>query len=254
MYRFRHSYVRRAVTRTRKVKSAGLALAATLLLGAVAPMSAVADDQEEKVAKRLENSALVVKEVMGIPENVPRDLLDKAECVAVIPGVIKAAFGIGGRWGRGAAVCRTDGGTGAWGAPLMISIGGGSFGFQIGGQSSDVVFLIMNPKGIDKLIESQFTLGADASVAAGPKGRTLEAATDIQMHAEILTYSRSRGIFAGISLEGAVVKQDVDANVELYGARVDPKDLLMRAGQLVPAPAQALVEQLQTLSPKHADN
>jgi SH3 domain-containing YSC84-like protein 1 len=211
------------------------------------------DDQEEKVTKRLENSSVVLKEVMGIPENVPRDLLNKADCVAIIPGVKKAAFGVGARWGRGAAVCRTEGGNGAWGPPLMISIGGGSVGFQIGGESSDVVFLIMNPKGIDKLIESGFTLGADASVAAGPKGRTLEAATDAQMHAEILTYSRSRGIFAGISLEGAVVKQDKDANIELYGASVDPKGLLLKSGQLIPHAGQALVEQLQTLSPKHAE-
>lgn len=204
---------------------------------------------EEKVADRLANCRLVLSEVMGIPEGVPRDLLDKAECVAVIPGVKKAAFAVGARYGKGAALCRTKAGAGPWGAPLMISIGGGSFGLQIGAQSSDVVFLIMNPRGIDHLLKSKFTLGGDASVAAGPKGRTLEAATDAQMHAEILTYSRSRGIFAGISLEGAVVKQDRDANVDLYGSRVSPKTLLLEAGQKVPPPAQGLVEELQSLSP-----
>lgn len=208
---------------------------------------------EEKVAKRLENCDIVLGEVMGIPENVPRDLLDKAECVAVIPGVVKAAFVIGGRGGRGAVVCRGNGGKGAWGAPLMISIGGGSIGFQIGAQSSDVVFLVMNPRGIDHLLESKFTLGADASVAAGPKGRTIEAATDAQMHAEILTYSRSRGLFAGISLEGAVIKQDKDANKELYGASVNPKKLLLGSETRIPPAGQNLVERLQTLSPKHRE-
>jgi lipid-binding SYLF domain-containing protein len=225
---------------------------ATIALLAIAfAAGAAAKGDEAKVAERLEECHVVLKEVMGVPEGVPRDLLDKAECVAVIPGVKKAALGIGGRWGKGAAVCRTEAGAGAWGSPLMISIGGGSFGLQIGAQSSDYVFLIMNPRGINYLLKSKFTLGADASVAAGPKGRSLEAATDAQMRAEILTYSRSRGVFAGISLEGAVVKQDKDSNVALYGARRAPKELLLKSGQKIPSEAQVLVELLQTMSPRN---
>lgn len=201
-----------------------------------------------KETRRLEACREVLEEVMGIPEGVPRDLLHKAACVAVIPSVKKFALGFGGRFGKGAVVCRT-GGQGPWGPPLMVSIGGGSFGAQIGGQAADFVFLIMNKKGIEHLLKSQFTLGADAAVAAGPKGRTTEAATDIQLRAEILTYSRARGLFAGISLEGAVLKQDKDANDNLYGEKVSPKDLLLNAGLPVPAAARGLVDALRELSP-----
>ena len=154
-----------------------------------------------KETERLDSCQEVLNELMGIPEGIPQNLLDKAECVAVIPSVKKFALTVGARFGKGAVVCRTDSGHGAWGPPLMISIGGGSFGAQIGGQAADYIFLIMNPKGIDHLLKDQFTLGADASVAAGPKGRATEAGTDIAMQAEILTYSRTRGLFAGISLE-----------------------------------------------------
>jgi SH3 domain-containing YSC84-like protein 1 len=189
---------------------------------------------------------------MGIPEGIPHDLLQKSYCVVVIPSVKKAALGVGGRFGKGAAVCRTENGRGAWGAPLMVTLGGGSFGLQIGGQSSDYVFLIMNPKGIDNLLKSKFTLGADCSVAAGPKGRTMEAATDAQMRAEILTYSRSRGIFAGLSLEGAVLKQDEDSNFDVYGGRIAPKELLSNPGFKIPAEAQPLVDALRSLSANHA--
>jgi lipid-binding SYLF domain-containing protein len=147
-------------------------------------------------------------------------------------------------------VCRSEGGRGAWGAPLMIGISGGSLGLQIGGQAADYVFLVMNPKGIDYLLRSQFTLGADAAVAAGPLGRTGEAGTDLRMRAEILAYSRTRGLFAGISLEGAVVKQDKDANESLYGERLDPKALLREGRVLIPEPARGLVELLQSASPQ----
>jgi lipid-binding SYLF domain-containing protein len=207
---------------------------------------------EVREAKRLEACHRVLLEVMGIPESVPRDLLDKAECVAVVPGVKKAAFGVGGRFGKGAIVCRADAGRGRWGAPLMVQLGGGSFGFQIGGQSADFVFLVMNPRGIDHLLSSKFTLGADATVAAGPKGRTAEAATDLQMHAEILTYSRTRGLFAGVSLEGAVLKQDKDANVELYGERVEPREVLLTGQHPIPRTARSLVGLLEDLSPRNA--
>jgi SH3 domain-containing YSC84-like protein 1 len=196
----------------------------------------------------------VLQEVMDVPEGIPHDLLHKSYCVVVVPSVKKAALGVGGRFGKGAAACRTDGGRGAWGAPLMVTLGGGSFGLQIGGQSTDYVFLVMNPKGIDNLLKSKFTLGADCSVAAGPKGRSLEAATDAQMRAEILTYSRSRGVFAGLSLEGAVLKQDEDANFDLYGAGVAPKELLSNPQYDIPAEARSLVDALRSLSPSHASN
>jgi lipid-binding SYLF domain-containing protein len=217
---------------------------AALTLLAAPPLAA-----QVKETARLDACRDVLQEVMDIPEGVPRDLVGRAECVMVIPSSKKFALGFGGRFGKGAAVCRT-GGRGPWGPPLMISIGGGSFGVQIGGEAVDLVFLVMNRKGMDHLLRSQFTLGADASVAAGPKGRNAEAATDIQMHAEILTYSRSRGLFAGLALDGAVIKQDQDGNEHLYGERVSPKDLLFTPGQAIPAAGKGLVEALRAVSPE----
>lgn len=219
-------------------------IAATVLLTTTAPVFA-----QVKETERLDACRDVLEELLNIPEGIPQNLLDKAECVAVIPSVKKFAFGFGGRFGKGAVVCRTNQARGPWGPPLMISIGGGSFGAQIGGQAADFIFLVMNPKGIDNLLKNQFTLGADASVAAGPKGRATEAATDLAMRAEILTYSRTRGLFAGISLEGAVLKQDKDGNVNVYGERVDPKDLLLKPGQPIPPAGRGLVETLQKHSP-----
>jgi SH3 domain-containing YSC84-like protein 1 len=200
--------------------------------------------------RRLEACREVLEEFRGMKESIPRSLIDRAECVAVFPSVKKFAFGFGGRFGRGAVSCRTEEGKGAWGPPLMISMGGGSFGLQIGGQAADLVFLVMNPKGIDYLIKSQFTLGADASVAAGPLGRTGEADTDLRMRAEILSYSRTRGLFAGLSLEGAVVKQDKDGNRNLYGEDVNPKELLLLWSQPMPPAARGFVGLLQDLSPR----
>jgi lipid-binding SYLF domain-containing protein len=213
--------------------SFGLALAA-------APSSG-----EGKERKRLDSCREVLEELLAGKESSPRDLLDRAECVAVVPSVKKFAFGFGGRWGKGAVVCRRAGG---WGPPLMISLGGGSFGLQIGGQAADLVFLIMNPRGVDYLMRSQFTLGVDAAVAAGPVGRTGEADTDLRVRAEILSYSRTRGLFAGLSLEGAVVKQDRDANEYLYGKRVEPKELLTTPAYPVPEEARGLVEFLAGVS------
>jgi SH3 domain-containing YSC84-like protein 1 len=221
--------------------------AALLVLSLLPAASALGQVKE---AFRLQECRDVVRELARSQEGIPGDLLDKAECVAVIPGVFKAAFGFGGRWGYGAVVCRTDGGHGPWGPPLMISLKGGSFGLQIGGQSTDFVFLVMNPKGIDYLLRSQFTLGADVSVAAGPLGRNAEAATDIQMRAEILSYSRSRGLFAGISLEGASVHQDTKASHAIYGERVTPRDLLLKPRQKIPAAGRPLVDELERLSPR----
>ena len=203
-----------------------------------------------KETRRLRACGEVFREVMGVREGIPVDLLRKAYCVAVIPSVKKVALGVGARFGKGAVVCRTDRGRGPWGAPLMISLGGGSFGFQIGAQATDYVFLVMNPKGIDQLLESKFTLGADCSIAAGPVGRSLEAATDLQMRAEILTYSRSRGLFAGLALEGAVVKQDKDANEEVYGGAIDARELVLTGDHTTPAAGRDLLDALREISPR----
>jgi SH3 domain-containing YSC84-like protein 1 len=208
--------------------------------------SAVASDTP---AERLKKAADIVEQVMHTPEQgIPQDLLDKAVCVAVVPGYKKAAFGIGGSFGKGALVCR-GGGTGPWGAPSMFTLGGPSIGFQIGGSSSDLVLVVMNGTGAQKLLKSKVKLGADASVAGGPVGRTSEASTDALMNAEILTYSRSRGAFAGLSLGGAVIKVDNDANQELYGRKLTAQDILFKNEVGVPAAARSLDAELTKYSP-----
>ncbi|HKZ31555.1 MAG TPA: lipid-binding SYLF domain-containing protein [Vicinamibacteria bacterium] len=229
----------------RRVALSALALVSGWTL--VSPVQA-----QVKEGRRLNACQEVLEELLSGEESIPRELLDKAECVAVIPSAKKFALGIGGRYGKGAVACRTRG-SGSWGAPLMISIGGGSLGLQIGGQAADYVFLVMNPKGIEYLLRSQFTLGADAAVAAGPVGRTGSASTDLRMHAEILSYSRTRGLFVGVSLEGAVVKQDKDGNENLYGERVDPKRLLQQGGYAVPPLARGLLSVLENASPRQKD-
>jgi SH3 domain-containing YSC84-like protein 1 len=222
-----------------------LTLSALLVL---AP-NARGKERDSKEARRLAECEQVLTEVLGMPESIPRDLLDKAECVIVIPSVKKAAFGFGARWGKGAALCRRRAPHDGWSAPLMMSLGGGSFGLQIGGQATDFVLLVMNEKGMGSLLKSKFTLGADASVAAGPKGRTTSAATDAQMRAEILTYSRSRGVFAGVAIEGAVLKRDEDANKKVYGEPVGAQALLFEGRYAVPASGKRLVEALGNYSP-----
>jgi lipid-binding SYLF domain-containing protein len=221
-------------------------MAALLCLGlSGAALAAEAGREAERLAKAAE----VVNEVMGTPEKgIPRDLLKNAVCVGVIPSEKKLALGLGGSFGRGALVCR-KGGTGAWGAPSMFTVGGANFGFQMGGQATDFVLVVMNAKGAEKLLQSKATLGADASAAAGPVGRTAEGATDVQLQAEILTYSRARGLFAGLSLEGQIVKQDNEANQRLYGRKVDPKDILFRDSVPSPAAAHALDAVLTKYSP-----
>lgn len=211
--------------------------------------SAGAAFAQAKEGRRLEACREVLEELLAGEESIPRDLLDKAECVAVIPSAKKFAIGIGGRYGKGAVSCRSAGGR-SWGAPLMIAIGGGSFGLQLGGQAADYVFLVMNPKGIDYLLRSQFTLGADAAVAAGPVGRTGSAATDLRMHAEILSYSRTRGLFAGLSLEGASVRQDKDGNENLYGERVDPRRVLRDGAYAAPSQSKGFLSVLENASPR----
>ena len=206
----------------------------------------------DKPAERLENSATVLDEILNIPDNIPQDLLDKAECVVVIPSVKKLAIGFGGSYGRGAMVCRS-GKTfgGPWGAPSMMALEGGSFGLQLGGQATDFVLLVMNPKGADSLLSSKVKLGADMAAAAGPKGRSASAATDAWMRAEILSYSRSKGLFAGISLEGSTLRPDHDANEELYGKKIEARDIVRSTGVQVPASGGSLVSRLQKASPRN---
>src|SRR3989338_4972603 len=198
------------------------ALAVLLALLLTSP-GAFAKSKEEE---RLENCARILGEVLNIPDGIPQDLLDKAECVLVLP-VKKVGFIVGGRVGKGAAVCRTgEKFDGSWSPPAMYELSGGSVGFQIGGEATDFILLVMNPGGVKKLLSSKFTLGVDASVAGGPKGRTAEAATDAQMGAEILTYSRTKGLFAGVSLEGSPVSQDSEANKKVYGRPIEGRALL----------------------------
>ncbi|HUX09855.1 MAG TPA: lipid-binding SYLF domain-containing protein [Terriglobia bacterium] len=199
--------------------------------------------------QRLDRSAEIVQEIMGTPEKgIPQDLLNKAVCVAIVPSYKKVAFGFGASGGRGLMVCRRHG-SGPWGGPSMFTMGGGSFGFQIGGSATDIVMIVMNTKGAEKLMQSKAKLGADASVAGGPVGRTSAAATDLQMHAEILTYSRSRGLFAGVSLDGAFIRTDGDANQRLYGRHLEPKDICLNGAGGIPAAARRLDAVLTKYSP-----
>ncbi len=237
-------------TVNRSLPPHGLWLVPVLVAGVVAFATTQAR-AENKEARRLQACQEVLKELLQGKEAIPRDLLDKAQCVAVIPDAKKFALGIGGRFGKGAVVCRRESGR-SWGSPFMITMGGGSVGWQIGGQEADYVFLIMNERGIEHLMKSQFTLGADAAVAAGPVGRTGSAATDATMHAEILSYSRTRGIFAGLSLEGAVIKQDKDGNDGVYGHPIDPKRLLLGPGYPTPPEALGLVRLLDQASPRQS--
>jgi lipid-binding SYLF domain-containing protein len=206
--------------------------------------------KSNKIANRLESAAVVMYEIMQTPENsIPKDLLDKSVCVGIIPGQKKLAFVVGAGYGRGVLVCRR-GGDGPWGAPSMIGLHAGSFGFQWGGSETDLVFVVMNPGGIRRLLTSKGELGADASVAAGPVGRTASASTDLLITAEILTYSRSRGLFAGISLKGAAITPDGEANARLYGHLVDPKELLIEGKGDIPPEAKSLVTELEKYSPR----
>lgn len=200
--------------------------------------------------ERLHNAAEVMDEILNIPEGIPKDLLDKSYCVVVIPSVKKLAFGVGGSYGRGAMVCRSgEDFSGPWGAPAMMRLEGGSFGLQIGAQANDYVLLIINEKGVKYLLKSKVKLGADLSAAAGPVGRAATAETDVLMHTEILSYSRSRGLFAGISLAGSTLRSDDDANFELYKSNSNAKQII-EGKTAVPNAAERLVGQLQKVSPK----
>jgi SH3 domain-containing YSC84-like protein 1 len=203
-----------------------------------------------KEQDRLENCGVVMQEILAIPDNIPQELLEKAECVVVIPSMTKVAFGIGGSYGKGAMVCRSGKGfTGPWGAPAMYSLGGGSFGLQLGGESTDLVFLIMNPRGVDALLSSKVKVGGNASAAAGPKGRNIEASTDASMRAEILSYSRARGLFAGVSLEGTSLRPDDDATAQVYGRRMTARSIVTGTRIAVPASGQHFVDVLEKGAP-----
>jgi lipid-binding SYLF domain-containing protein len=216
------------------------------------PLLAAGDKKE---TDRLENCGMVVKEVMDIPDNIPEDLINKAECIIVFPSVLKAAFVIGGSYGRGAMICRSgEHFTGPWSAPTMMALEGGSVGFQLGGQATDFVLLVMNPRGAKAILSSKVKLGADASAAAGPKGRTANASTDVTMRAEVLSYSRARGLFAGLSLEGSTVRPDNDANERIYGKKVEAESIVFKGAVAVPPAAQKMVAYLNQKSPKNTSD
>lgn len=205
---------------------------------------------QNKEQERLASCGLVMNEVLNVPDNVPQEILDKAECVVVIPSMTKIAVGIGGSYGRGAMVCRSGKAfTGSWGSPAMYAIEGGSFGLQLGAESTDVVLMVMNPRGVDALLDSTVKLGAGASAAAGPKGRRVEASTDATMRAEILSYSRSRGLFAGISLEGSSLRPDDDATEQVYGRKISAREIITGTTVSVPASGRALVNLLDRRAP-----
>jgi len=209
-------------------------------------------DDTEKDEDRLKNASTVLTEILNIPDDIPQDLLDKADCVVVFPSVLKAAFVIGGSYGRGAMTCRTgENFNGPWGAPSMMALEGGSVGFQIGGQATDFVLLVMNDRGANGILSSKVKLGGDASVAAGPVGRDASAETDVSMRAEILSYSRARGLFAGISLEGSTIRADNDANKRIYGERISAKDIVIAHDTHVPPAAEGLISTLNMRTPKH---
>jgi lipid-binding SYLF domain-containing protein len=204
-----------------------------------------------KEEDRLRACATVVKEVLDIPDNIPKDLLERAECVIVFPGVKKFALGVGGSYGRGAMSCRTGADfRGPWSAPTLMALEGGSVGFQIGGQETDFMLLVMNDRGATSVLSSKVKLGADATAAAGPKGRTAAAATDVVMQAEMLSYSRARGLFAGVSLEGSTLRPDNDGNTLVYGSQLAAKDIV-KGTVAIPSAARQMIDALETHAPKN---
>jgi SH3 domain-containing YSC84-like protein 1 len=224
------------------------------ILFVVAPFFAeVANASDQtKDDDRLKNCGTVLKEILDVPDNISQDLLDKADCVVVFPSVLKAAFIVGGSYGRGAMSCRKgDDFRGPWGAPTMMALEGGSFGFQIGGQATDFVLLVMNESGARGILVSKVKLGGDASVAAGPVGRDSSAETDATLRSEILSYSRARGLFAGVSLEGSTIRPDNGDNQRVYGRKIPARDIVLSGTVGVPPAAKQLVTTLNAKTPKH---
>src|SRR5271167_2526771 len=208
--------------------------------------------EPEKDEDRLRNSGTVLKEILDVPDDIPRDLLDKADCVVVFPSVLKAAFIVGGSYGRGAMSCRSgENFRGAWGTPTMMALEGGSFGFQIGGEATDFVLLVMNERGANGILASKVKLGADASVAAGPVGRDTSAETDATLRAEILSYSRARGLFAGVSLEGSTIRPDNGDNHRVYGRKISASNIVLSRRVAVPPAAAQLISTLDAKTPTH---
>ena len=220
-----------------------------VVLIAVIALPAFGQDKEQD---RVENAGKVLEEIMNIPDNIPQGVIDKADCVVVLPSVVKFAIGIGGSYGRGVMTCR--GGKefqGAWAAPTMMALEGGSFGLQLGGQATDFVLLLMSPRSAENILTSKVKLGGDVSAAAGPVGRNASAETDVTLRAEILSYSRARGLFAGISLAGSTLRPDNDANKKLYGKEVAAKDIVFARAVPAPKSAEALLSTLNKKSPKN---
>jgi lipid-binding SYLF domain-containing protein len=224
-----------------------ICLAALLLAAIAAPTFA-----QNKERDRVENSGKVMKEILNIPDNIPQSVLDKADCVVVLPSVLKLAIGIGGSYGRGVMTCRRGKNfQGLWGAPTMMALEGGSFGLQLGGQATDFVLLLMSPRSADNILTSKVKIGGDASAAAGPVGRNASAETDVTLRAEILSYSRARGLFAGISLAGSTLRPDNDANKNLYGKEVDAKAIVFNGAVAAPPSARLLIATLNKKTPKN---
>jgi lipid-binding SYLF domain-containing protein len=233
----------------KKFLSCMLALSMMGLSSLVLPQSIRADDTS-KWNDRIENAGMVMKEILNVPDDIPQNLIDKAECVIVYPSVLKAAFGVGASYGRGVMTCRGgENFKGPWGAPSMMALEGGSIGFQLGAQATDFVLLVMNDRGASSILSSKVKLGGDASAAAGPKGRDAEAATDVTLRAEVLTYSRARGLFAGISLEGSTVRPDNDGNEAVYGKKIEARDIVLKGAVAPPASAKMLLSELTKKSP-----
>ena len=224
-----------------------LVLTVLPLLNEVASASDQTKDDD-----RLKNCGAVLKEILDVPDNIPQNLLDKADCVVVFPSVLKAAFIVGGSYGRGAMSCRKgEDFRGPWGAPTMMALEGGSFGFQIGGQATDFVLLVMNESGARGILASKVKLGGDASVAAGPVGRDASADTDASLRSEILSYSRARGLFAGVSLEGSTIRPDNSDNRRVYGRKIPARDIVLSGTVAVPPAAEQLIATLDAKTPKH---
>jgi SH3 domain-containing YSC84-like protein 1 len=227
------------------------AVLATLVFALAAwPLTSVMAETKEQ--SRLENCGMVLQELMNISDGIPANLVDRAECVIVIPSALKGGFIGGAAYGRGAMVCRSgEHFTGPWGAPLLMALEGGSIGFQAGGEATDFVILVMNPRGATAILKNKVKLGADLSAAAGPKGRDAAAETDATLRAEMLTYSRSRGLFAGVSLEGSTIRPDKEGNEELYQKKIDPADIVLKGVVAPPPAAQLLLDTLTKFSPRN---
>ena len=225
----------------------------SIILGFLPLLAGVASASDQiKDDERLRNSGTVLKEILDVPDNIPQDLLDKADCVVVFPSVLKAAFIVGGSYGRGAMSCRKgENFRGPWGAPTMMALEGGSFGFQIGGEATDFVLLVMNERGASGILASKVKLGGDASVAAGPVGRDASADTDVTLRAEILSYSRARGLFAGVSLEGSTIRPDNGDNRRVYGRKIPARDIVLAGVVAAPPAAEQLISTLDAKTPKH---